>query len=141
MRTLLLESFCGDRHGQVGPQAGDPPLVRDVDAQLAALSLKVTDGQTRDVRLSPVRAARDRARSQTLTRLQHLGITYARLTRGPDLLHGENLDRVQQVWTIGWSAESRSALFECSAYGATLADAAAERLREQQHECCGRCGC
>ena len=131
VEALLREAFSGDRAGRVGPQAGDPPLVRDVDAQLASLSLATTDGQARDVRLRPVRAARDRLRSQALSRLLHLGIGYARLLRGPDLLRGSQLDRVEQVWSIGWDAESRSTLFERAAYGATLSDAAAERLREQ----------
>lgn len=131
LATLLQDAFSGTRAGAVGPQAGDPPLVRDVDAQLASLSLTVDEGMARDVRLRPVRAARDRQRSQALARLLHLQVPYARLLRGPDLLQGTGLDRVEQVWEIGWDAESRSALYEKSAYGATLADAAAERLREQ----------
>ncbi|MFT4975197.1 MAG: hypothetical protein ACI8S6_001084 [Myxococcota bacterium] len=128
--ALLDEAFSGDRIGSVGPQAGDPPLVRDVDAQLSSLSLEAPSGRRRDVRLRPVRAARDRQRSQALARLDYLKVPYGRLLRGPDLVEGINLDRVEQVWDIGWETESRSALFERSAYGATLADAAAERLRE-----------
>lgn len=131
MRHQLETAFCGQRSGHVGDQSGDPPLVRDVDAQLQALSLHLPSGRSREVRLRPVRAARDRQRSQVLTRLQHLGVDYAQLLRGPNLRTGENLDRVEQVWALHWSPENRAALFACAAYGATLADAAAERLREQ----------
>ncbi|MFT5681410.1 MAG: hypothetical protein ACI8RZ_002316 [Myxococcota bacterium] len=137
LMALVEEAFCGDRAGVVGPRAGDPPLVADVDRQLAALSLA---GGPREVRLRPVRAARDRERSRLLSRLDYLGVEYGRLLRGPDPVTGKNLDRVEQVWAIGWTPESRSALMVKTAYGATLIDATAERLRERLEETPGQAG-
>ncbi|MEL6346834.1 MAG: DUF5682 family protein, partial [Myxococcota bacterium] len=129
--TLIDAAFSGQRSGRVGPQSGDPALVQDVDRQLKDLSLTAPSGRTRDVKLRPVRAQRDRMRSRALSRLAYLDVAYAALVRGPDLVRGTNLDRVEQQWTIGWTTESRSTLFERASYGATLEDAAAERLREQ----------
>ncbi len=138
--ALVEEAFCGDRAGVVGPRAGDPPLVADVDRLLAACSLEEGGSPPREVRLRPVRAERDRQRSRVLSRLDYLGVAYGRLLRGPDPVAGTDLDRVEQVWEIGWTPESRSRLFTSAAYGATLLDATAERLRERLGETPGRAG-
>ncbi len=137
LMALVAEAFCGDRAGSVGPRAGDPPLVADVDRLLADLSL---EGGPREVRLRPIRAARDRMRSRLLSRLDYLGVSYGRLRRGPNPVTGENLDRIEQVWEIGWTPESRSTLMVKTAYGATLLDATAERLRERLEETPGQAG-
>lgn len=128
LMSVVAAAFSGDRTGAVGPRAGDPPLVADVDRLLASLALA---NGPRTVRLRPIRATRDRQRSRMLSQLDYLGVPYGELLRGPDPVSGKNLERVEQVWEIGWTPESRSTLFVKSAYGATLLDATAERLRER----------
>nr|MBA2664570.1 hypothetical protein [Lujinxingiaceae bacterium] len=121
--------FRGDRAGQAGSSASDPPLVQDVDRLLLAASLDCAKGK-RELRLRPARAERDRDRMRLLLRLQYLGVAYATQLRGQ---HSKRREReaVDQPTLHNCSMRSRSLPSKKRGpYGATLEDAVAERLRE-----------
>ena len=127
---IVDEILRGDRAGDAGPSTSDPPLVQDVDALLDETSLTSQKGR-RDVRLRPLRSERDRERMRLLLRLKYLGVHYGEQSRGPRYLEGKYLERIEQVWCVGWSPETRSDLFLCASYGPTLEGAVTERLREK----------
>lgn len=131
--NLLLVTeglFCGDRAGQVGRIAGDPPLIQDVEDRLDAHRLEAPSGP-RELRLRPHRGERDRARAQVLRQLGYLEVPYATQLKGPNLLTGTDLDRVEMLWKLERSPDFRARLLELSALGPTLHEAASQRLRER----------
>jgi hypothetical protein len=118
----MVAALSGDRSGRLHPDTPEPPLVRDVDAEMLRLGLDREGPVGLDL-TDPG----DRARSQALHRLATLGVPgFARVSgpeSGADVL-------LEERWELTILDERRSVLIEAGAYGGTLRDAATARLAE-----------
>lgn len=133
---LLVEivgALSGDREGKLAPSTPRPPLVGDVEEELARHDL-VPAAEARAVRLS-LRDEAGRARSRVLHRLVLLAIPGFSRTSGPAWATDTLLD---EVWSIVRTHEQHPALVEASIWGATLESAALARLEEALVEAGGR---
>lgn len=121
----MVAACGGDRVGTLHPDTPAPPLVHDVAARLAALSLD--GGPDASYRLD-LTDATDLERSRLLHRLRVLGIPGHARVSGP--AHGTD-----PVFTERWEARPvvgrEAALVEAGAYGATTAEAAAVALADR----------
>jgi hypothetical protein len=122
--------LAGDRIGQVPARAGRPPLVLDFEASRVQHRLD-HDGGEKETTLDLYRSAPHRASSRFLHRTVLLGVPFARLLRGPDFVHGTDVQRVQEVWRHEWHPSTEARLIEMAAYGATVEEAAVNLLLEQ----------
>ncbi|MFF4094973.1 DUF5682 family protein [Streptomyces sp. NPDC001834] len=124
----MVAACSGDRIGRLHPDTPAPPLVHDVAARLAALSLD--GGPEASYRLD-LTDATDLERSRVLHRLRVLGIPGHERVSGPE--HG-----IDPVFTERWEsrpvAGREAALVEAGAYGATLAEAAAVALADRTRD-------
>lgn len=128
---LVREVLAGNRIGQVPPDSGMPPIVEDFRQQARLLRLPVEAVEKRDVVLDLYRDARDRRVSRLFHRLDLLGVPFAGFRGGPDFVHGQGLDRMQEQWQVCWSPTTESTLIEASIFGPTVAEAAGARLRQE----------
>lgn len=125
---LLVEivgALSGEREGKLDPRTPRPPLVFDVEAELARHEL-VPTAEPRTVKLS-LRDEAGRERSRVLHRLTVLSIPGFTRTAGPQWATDVVLD---EVWTLTRSNEQHPALIEASIWGATLEAAALARLED-----------
>lgn len=128
--ALARKLLAGNRVGDVPPEAGLPPLVYDFRQTASRLRLKLDRIDAVETTLDLYRKSRDREVSRFLHRLTFLEIPFARWLRGPDFVHGESLQRIQEVWNYHWSPPTESTLIERSLYGSTVEEAATSRLLE-----------
>ncbi|MFF9350558.1 DUF5682 family protein [Streptomyces sp. NPDC014734] len=124
----MVAACGGDRTGRLHPATPAPPLVHDVASRLAALSL---DGGPQASYRLDLTSAVDLERSRVLHRLRVLGVPGHTRTAGPE--RGSD-----PVFTERWEARPapgrEAALVEAGAYGATLAQAAAEALADRTRD-------
>jgi hypothetical protein len=119
----MVAALSGSRVGRLHPGTPAPPLVHDLDAELARSGL---DGPG-DLDLDLTRDG-DRARSRILHRVRVLGVPGFRRDAGP----ATGIEPVlRERWTLRPGPERLSAVIEAGAYGATLADACAAVLAER----------
>jgi len=123
--------LAGDRIGEVPPEAGRPPLVRDFERTAAALKLPLDASREQESSLDLYRSATHREKSRFFYRLRLLDVPFAKWVRGPDYVAGSGLERVQEVWRFQWQPATESRLIEQSRYGATLEEAASAWLLER----------
>jgi hypothetical protein len=88
-------------------------------------------GEGKKKELDIYRSERHRAASQFLHQLRFLGVPYGERLAGPDFVAATDLGRVREVWSLRWVTETATSLTENSRYGASLADAAVNKLLEQ----------
>lgn len=125
----IHEVLRGDERGVLSSGAALPPLVKDVQRLVAEHNL-LPAPQPRTVELDLCNET-DRERSRLLHRLTVLGIAgYAR-TAGTDFAARNDLSRLWENWEVRWSPEFDSSAIEAARYGATLIEAAANRLAER----------
>ncbi|WP_246608271.1 DUF5682 family protein, partial [Paractinoplanes toevensis] len=119
----MVAALSGTRVGRLHPATPAPPLVHDLDAELARSGL---DGSA-DLDLDLTRE-RDRLRSRVLHRVRLLDVPGFRRDSGP----ATGLEPVlRERWTLRPAAERLTAVIEAGAYGATLLDAAAAVLADR----------
>ncbi|WP_201787108.1 DUF5682 family protein, partial [Actinoplanes sp. TFC3] len=119
----MVAALSGTRVGRLHPATPAPPLVHDLDAELARAGL---DGPAQ-LALDLTREA-DRAQSILLHRVRVLGVPGFERTAGPST----GLDPVlTEKWTLQPDPGRITAVIEAGAYGATLADACAAVLAER----------
>lgn len=130
-RAAVVRAFRGDAVGRP-PRVDEPPLTVDVRTQLGALRLPRTlKAPSRELRLRPVRSARDREKAELLQRLVYLDVPYGAQEAGPRFLEGQDLQRVEQRWQLAWTEEVERALDAVASLGPDLAQATLQRLRER----------
>jgi hypothetical protein len=129
--SLARQLLAGDRVGDVPPEAGQPPIVHDFRSTAARLRLDLDRATGREIALDLYRQVRAREVSRFLHRLRFLEVPFAEWKAGPDFVSGEDLERIQEVWTYHWSPDGEAALVERSLYGSTLEEAATAVLLEQ----------
>lgn len=125
----LYFALRGTARGRLAAQTSLPLLTRDIKAILAALNLEPTPAE-RFLELNLLEET-DRAKSRVLHRLTNLGITGFDLVDGTNFLTREDLSKLWEQWRIRWTPEFDASCIEAAPYGATLAEAAANRLRER----------
>jgi hypothetical protein len=128
---LVREVLAGDRVGALPPGTAVPPIVADFLETARRLRLPVESVERREMVLDLYRNARHREVSRLFHRLDLLGAPFAQFLSGPDFVQGRGLDLMQEHWQACWSPATESALIEASAFGPTVEEAAAARLRQQ----------
>ncbi len=120
--------LSGEAMGQVPPNAGMPPLVRDFHYRARRQRLKIDDVTPRRLLLDIYRRPEHRMTSRLLHGLAFLGVPLAARTGGPDFVNGIGLDRLHEQWQYAYSAKTEATLVEASVYGVTVALAVANRF-------------
>ena len=123
--------LAGDAQGRLPPNAPMAPLVHDFQAfcRRHRLPLRLSGRKRRELDL--YRSATHRQLSHGLHRLRFLEIPYADRLAGPDFVHGQDLGRVRELWELNWRSETEAMLTEAARYGASLEEAALNRVLEQ----------
>ena len=129
--ALARKRLAGDRTGNVPAEAGQPPIVLDFRTTAQRLKLKLDTLNETEAVLDLYRKSNHRDISRLFHRPTFLDIPFATFDRGPDFVAGENLDRIQEVWSYSWSPRTESALIERSLYGSTVEEAASNLLLER----------
>lgn len=129
--AIARKLMAGDRIGDVPPEAGVAPIVRDFRDTAARLKMDLGRIDAREVALDIYRKARARETSRFFHRLRFLDVPFAEFVAGPDYVTGEHLERVQEVWKHRWSPQVESSLIDRAPYGSTLDEAAANMLLAQ----------
>ena len=117
--------MTGTRLGQVPPEAGNAPLLRDFSARAALCRLKLDGTQPRKVALQLYKRPAHRESSKLLHACLFLGIPFALKLGGPDFALGQNLSRFHEHWQYCFTPATAAAWVEASIHGATVAQALA----------------
>jgi hypothetical protein len=125
---LARHALGGTSIGEVPPEAGVPPLVEDFRVTAQKLRLNIKDSVRRKSSLDLYRKVAHRQSSRFLHSLAFLEVPFATLEAGPDFVKGVNLERLFEHWGYQWTPQTESRLVEVSVYGATVEEAAANRL-------------
>ena len=125
---LARHALGGTNIGEVPPEAGVPPIVADFRAGAQKLRLNLKDSVRRKTSLDLYRKATHRQSSRLFHSLAFLDVPFAVMSAGPDFLKGLNLERLFEHWSYQWTPQTESHLVEASIHGATVEEAAAQRL-------------
>ena len=129
--AIMRKLLAGERTGKVPDEAGLPPIIADFRRVLTEFKLVAEGADGKEVTLDLYRKKRDRGISRFFQQLLFLDVPFAVWKRGPDFLGGENLQRIQEVWSYRWSPDVESTLITRSLYGGTIREAATALLLEQ----------
>ncbi|HLL82515.1 MAG TPA: DUF5682 family protein, partial [Longimicrobium sp.] len=123
----VLRAFSGEGSGRLASATPRPPLLVDVEETLKRLDL-LPGRRRRELRID-LRDPTALERSRALHRLRVLGIPGFTLEKGPAF---PTDPIVHEDWTLGTPEEEAltAAIIEASGHGATLEQAAAQRLEE-----------
>jgi hypothetical protein len=140
---LARHVLGGTSIGEVPPEAGAPPLVEDFRATAQKLRLNIQDSVRRKSSLDLYRKTSHRQSSRFFHSLVFLEVPFAAMEAGPDFVKGTGLERLFEHWSYQWTPPTESRLIEASIYGATVEEAAANRLLQAvaglQNAGCDRC--
>lgn len=125
---LARHALGGTRIGEVPAAAGLPPLVNDFRERAERLRLNLGDSVRRKLSLDLYRKAPHRESSRFLHCLALLEVPFATLVAGPDFVRGTGLERLHEHWDYQWSPQTESQLVEAGVFGATVEEAATNRL-------------
>lgn len=117
--------------GVLPPNMPVAPLLADAIAACLRHRIPSRFGESKKKDLDIYRNERHRATSHVLHQLRFLGVPYGERVAGPDFVNATDLGRVREIWTLRWITETATSLTENSRYGASLADAAVNKLLEQ----------
>ena len=127
---LARHALGGTSIGEVPPEAGVPPLVEDFRVTARKLRLNIKDSVRRKSSLDLYRKTSHRQSSRFCHSLAFLEVPFAALVAGPDFVKGIGLERLFEHWGYQWTPQTESRLVEASVYGATVEEAAANRLAQ-----------
>lgn len=127
----LREWLTGTTLGDVPPGTGSPPLVEAVRAEARGLRFSVDDGKIRSRQLDIYRKDNHREASRFCHALALLGVGFGQRTAGPDFRNDVALDRLFEVWSVGWSPMVEARLVELSELADTLPEAVAVVVAER----------
>ena len=125
---LARHTLAGTAIGDVPPEAGIPPLVENFRAMAKALRLNIADSVRRKASMDLYRKTSHRKCSRFFHSLCFLDVPFATMTAGPNFVTGTRLERLHEHWDYQWMPQTESRLVEASIYGATIEEAAANRL-------------
>ncbi|MBE7382787.1 MAG: hypothetical protein F6J95_015400 [Leptolyngbya sp. SIO1E4] len=131
LMSVVARSLRGDRIGNLPHHAGVPPLVEDFHQRAQTFRLQLATAQPKSLTLDIYRQDRHRQLSRFLHSLTFAEIPFARFTKGPDFVLGNQLNQIQEHWSYRWQPQTESTLIEQSLYGSTVAELALYHLRQQ----------
>lgn len=123
--------LTGNAIGDVPPAAGSPPLVEAVRSEARRLRFAVDDGEIRNRQFDIYRKPAQREASRFCHALALLGAGFGQRTAGPDFRNDVALDRLFEVWSVGWSPMVEARLVELSELADTLPEAVAAVIAER----------
>jgi hypothetical protein len=127
---LARHTLGGTGIGEVPPEAGVPPLVEDFRVTAQKLRLNIKDSVRRKSSLDLYRKTSHRQSSRFFHSLTFLEVPFAAMAAGPDFVKGVGLERLFEHWSYQWTPQTESRLVEAGIYGATVEEAAANRLAQ-----------
>ncbi len=144
VRAALEKVLVGGRVGRVTTEAGRAPLFKDFYAQAKAHRIDIT-GEKKTVKCDIHKQVKHRYKSAFLHQCHYLSIpVFAPLEegrswfqrsatnhyRGPDIVSGQNLELIIEMWGVQWRETVDDRLLELSDRGASVGHVAATVLRE-----------
>ena len=127
---IVAHVLSGKEIGNVPAGAGVPPIVASFRREAERSRLDIQDSLKRRVTLEIYRKPQHRRTSRFLYSLSFLRVPFAALAAGPDFVRGTGLERIHEHWQYSWSPMTEGGLVEAAIYGATVEEAAINRLRE-----------
>ena len=127
---IVAHVLSGKEIGSVSAGAGVPPIVASFRREAERSRLDIQDSLKRRVTLEIYRKPQHRRTSRFLYSLSFLRVPFAALAAGPDFVRGTGLERIHEHWQYSWSPMTEGGLVEAAIYGATVEEAAINRLRE-----------
>jgi hypothetical protein len=128
--NLAEHALSGNKVGHVPDHAGVPPIVADFRERAHSMRFKTHDSIRRKLSLDIYRKSSHRQASRFLHCLEFLGVPFAGMTAGPDFVAGTRLDLIIEHWKYAWTPQTESGLIDVAVYGATVREAALNRLRD-----------
>ena len=122
--------LAGNRIGDIPPEAGECPIVTNFRERARRLRLNLDDSTRRKLSLEIYRNKNHRSASRFLHSLEFIKVPFGTLHGGPDFVRGTELHLLLEHWDYTWSPSTEAALVNASIYGATVEEAALNRLRE-----------
>ncbi|HWB61607.1 MAG TPA: DUF5682 family protein, partial [Chthoniobacteraceae bacterium] len=127
---LAHHVLTGTAIGDIPPEAGETPIVTNFREKAKRLRLNLDDSVRRKLSLEIYRNKNHRESSRFLHSLQFINVPFGTLQGGPDFVRGTQLHLLLEHWDYAWSPATEAALVNASIYGATVEEAALNRLRE-----------
>ncbi|MEZ5709925.1 MAG: DUF5682 family protein [Blastomonas sp.] len=127
----LYAWLTGTAIGDVPPAAGSPPLVEAVRSEARRLRFTVDDGEIRTRNFDIYRKESHREASRFCHALALVGAGFGQRTAGPDFRNDVALDRLFEVWSVGWSPMVEARLIEMSGMADTLPEAVTAVIAER----------
>ena len=124
----MQEVLRGGERGRLAPSAPLPPLVRDIQALLAAAEL--LPDKTAVERTLALATPADAEQSRLLHRLRVLAIPGFDRIAGVDFAVRSDLTSLTETWRVRWMPEQDAQMIEAARYGSALNEAVAARLHE-----------
>lgn len=121
----LIDVFSGEARGKLAEGTPQPPLLADIEAELARVELPWKPEATR-VTVDAF-DARDADRRAVLHRLRVLDLPGIQLVKAADLSRG---GEARETWSVARLLETDGTVVERAVYGASLAQAALARIGE-----------
>lgn len=122
--------LTGTQIGDIPPEAGECPIVTNFREQAKRLRMNLEDSVRRKLSLEIYRNKNHRTASRFLHSLEFIKVPFGALHGGPDFVRGTQLHLLLEHWDYAWSPATEAALVNASIYGATVEEAALNRLRE-----------
>jgi hypothetical protein len=141
------EVLVGSNLGRVTGEAGQAPLFRDYYETCRAHKLEIS-GKPTEVKCDTRRYEKHRLKSAFLHQCYFCDIPFfgtikessggyygsykpATHYKGPDIVSGEGMERIQEIWAIKWRVKIDDRLLELSDRGASLAQVAGSLIQDQ----------
>lgn len=151
IRAALQHVLVGTRVGRVTTEAGRAPLFKDFYALARSHRIDVT-GEKKTVKCDIHKQVKHKWKSAFLHQCNYLGIPlfaplqegrswYQRSAtnhyRGPDIVSGEGLELIIEMWGVQWRETVDDRLLELSDRGASVSHVATTVLREELQDATG----
>lgn len=117
---LLSEIATGHEIGQLCDSAETIPLMKDFEELSNKYKLKISAIVEQKAELDIFAKPTHMAISRFLYRLNFLKTGFAKRVKGADIINNIDRSRIREIWTYKRTAQTDSALIDCSAYGATV---------------------
>ena len=125
-RTLLR----GEKIGQVGEGAPQPPIVLDFEEKAKQYRMDITSSISKSITLDMVSKRKHREQSVFLHRLVFLSNPFAQRKSGPDYETRANTRLQRELWEYSYTGRVSAALIEKSHLGGTVMEACETSLAD-----------
>lgn len=122
----------GNGMGDVGPAAGQPPIVADARTTARRLRFNIEDSQSREKKLDIRRKPNHLAASRFAHAMSILETGFALRTGGPDFLTGTQTGLLFEHWDYVWSPNVERQLIEAATFGDTVPTACLAKIIAQR---------